>query len=142
MIEQRRVAVTAAVILIALSATARGEKPKNTLKYPDAPQSQTTDDYHGTKVADTYRPLEDPDAPATRAWVEAENKVTFGVLESIPQRNSIRRRLTELWDFEKYDSPSHEGNRYFFRYNTGLQNQTVLYTCESLDESPSAFRTL
>jgi prolyl oligopeptidase len=136
MIEQTRVAVSAAVILIGLSATARGDKTKSTLKYPDAPQTQTSDDYHGTKVADPYRPLEDPDSPGTRAWVEAENKVTFGVLESIPRRDSIRRRLTELWDFEKYDAPSREGNRYFFRYNTGLQNQNVFYTCESLDESP------
>ena len=84
-------------------------------------------------MADPYRPLEDPDAPATRAWVEAENKVTFGFLGSIRERGAIHRRLTELWDYEKYDPPFQEGGRYFFTYNTGLQNQSVLYTTESLD---------
>ncbi len=103
------------------------------LKYPEAPRSETVDDYHGRKVADPYRPLEDPDAPATRAWVEAENKITFRFLESIPQRDAIRKRLTALWDYEKYSPPRREGGRYFFSFNTGLLNQSVLYTAESLD---------
>ena len=60
----------------------------------------TVDDYQGVKAADTYRPLEDPDSAATRAWVEAENKITFGFLEAIPQRPAIRARLTAPWDYE------------------------------------------
>ena len=106
------------------------------LKYPEAPRSETVDDYHGTKVADPFRPLEDPDSPATRAWVEAENKVTFGFLDSIPERASIRQRLTELWNYEKYGAPHQEGGRYFYTCNTGLQNQNVLYTTDSLDGQP------
>ena len=136
MIDKRRIGGLAGAILIVSIGAAVGDKSSGTLKYPEAPRSPTTDDYHGTKVADHYRPLEDPDGPATRAWVEAENKVTFRFLESIPQRDSIRRRLTELWDFEKYDPPLKEGYRYFFTYNTGLQNQNILYTCESLDDKP------
>ncbi len=124
MIDQRRVAVIAGVTLIAFITTARGDKPKGTLTYPDAPQSPTSDDYHGTRVADPYRPLEDPDSPGTRAWVIAENKVTFSVLESIAERDLIRRRLTELWDFEKYDAPSHDGNRYFFTTTRGCKTRT------------------
>jgi prolyl oligopeptidase len=136
MIDRRRIAGFAGAILIVSIGTASGDKTNGTLKYPEAPRSPTTDDYHGTKVADPYRPLEDPDAPATRAWAQAENEVTFRFLETIPERSSIRRRLTELWDFEKYDPPLREGNRFFFTYNTGLQNQKILYTCESLDDKP------
>ena len=103
------------------------------VRYPDAPKSATVDDYHGVKVADPYRPLEDPDAPATRAWVEAENKITFSFLEGIPQRAAIRSRLMALWDYEKFSPPQLEGGRYFFAHNSGLQNQSVLYTIDSLD---------
>ena len=74
--------------------------------YPAARQGDHVDDYHGTKVADPYRWLEDPDSPETRAWVEAENKVTFAYLAKIPQREAIRKRLTKLWDYEKYGVPT------------------------------------
>lgn len=106
------------------------------IKYPEAPRSETVNEYHGRKIADAYRPLEDPDAPATRAWVEAENRVTFGFLESIPERAAIRDRLRALWDYEKYSAPQQKGGRYFYSHNTGLQNQYVLYTAESI-EGPS-----
>src|SRR5437762_14252087 len=69
------------------------------ITYPPARKGDVVDDYHGTKVADPYRWLEDVDSPETRAWVEAENRVTFAYLERIPERERIRRRLTELWDY-------------------------------------------
>ncbi len=115
---------------------ASGDDAPKTLTYPDAPRSDAIDDYHGTRVPDPFRPLEDPDAPATRAWIDQENRVTFGFLESIPERSAIRRRLTELWDYERYGVPLQEGGRYFFTYNSGLQNQSVLYTTDSLDAKP------
>src|SRR5690348_17591664 len=89
--------------------------------YPPARKSDQVDDYHGVKVADPYRWLEDLDSAETRAWVEAENKLTFGFLESIPQRNGIKERLTKLWNYEKYGIPFKEGNRYFYTRNSGLQ---------------------
>src|SRR5262249_39681972 len=94
------------------------------------------DEYHGTKVPDPFRPLEDPDADVTRQWVEAENKITFGFLEQIPQREPLKKRLTKLWDFEKYSVPFEESGHYFFLRNSGLQNQSVLYTAESLTSEP------
>src|SRR4029078_8009602 len=90
----------------------------------------------GVKVADPYRWLEDLDSPETRAWVEAENKLTFGYLESIPQRTAIKERLTKLWNYEKYGIPFKEGNRYFYTRNSGLQNQAVLYTVNLLAGEP------
>jgi prolyl oligopeptidase len=107
------------------------------LTYPEARKSDVTDVYHGTRVADPYRWLEDPDSPETRAWVEAQNKVTFAFLEAIPARSRLRRRLTRLWDYEKFGVPTREGGRYFYSRNTGLQNQSVLYTTASLD-APAA----
>ncbi|MHB1559451.1 MAG: prolyl oligopeptidase family serine peptidase [Isosphaeraceae bacterium] len=104
------------------------------LRYPEAPRSDTVDDYHGQKVADPYRPLEDPDSPATRAWVKAENRITFGFLEAIPRREAIRQRVTALWDYEKFSTPRREGKRLFFSFNTGLLNQSILYTSESVDD--------
>jgi prolyl oligopeptidase len=104
--------------------------------YPPARKSDQVDDYHGVKVADPYRWLEDLDSEETRAWVEAENKLTFGFLASIPERNTIKERLTKLWNYEKYGIPFKEGNRYFYTRNSGLQNQAVLYTVTSLDGQP------
>ncbi len=84
-------------------------------------------------MPDPYRWLEDPDSAETRAWVEAENKVTFGYLESIPARAALKDRLTKLWDYEKFGAPSKQGPRYFYSRNSGLQNQSVLYSTDALD---------
>ena len=123
------------VMLIMNGGQASGDEARVSFSYPVAPRSDTVDEYHGRKIHDPYRQLEDPDTPATRSWVEAENQVTFRFLESIPRRNAIRERLTELWDFEKYSPPAHEGGRYFYSYNAGLLNQSVLYASESADGS-------
>jgi prolyl oligopeptidase len=105
----------------------------NTLTYPAARRGDQVDDYHGTRVADPYRWLEDLDSTETRAWVEAENKLTFDFLNQIPERAAIKARLTKLWNYERYGIPYKEGERYFYSKNDGLQNQSVLYTVESLD---------
>jgi prolyl oligopeptidase len=105
-------------------------------KYPAAPKTNQVDVYHGVKVPDPYRILENPDDPATREWIEGENKITFGYLEKIPRREKIKDRLTELWNYERYGVPFKEGGRYFFTKNDGLQNQSVLYTVPSLEGEP------
>ena len=104
--------------------------------YPVARKSDQVDDYHGTKVADPYRWLEDLDSAETAKWVAAENKLTFDFLNSIPQRAAIKERLTRLWNYEKFGVPMKEGSRYFYTRNSGLQNQSVLYTVTSLDAEP------
>ena len=108
-------------------------KPNN---YPPARKSDQVDDYHGVKVADPYRWLEDLDSEETRTWVEAQNKLSFGYLASIPARTTLKDRLTKLWNYEKYGIPFKEGNRYFYTRNSGLQNQAVLYTVTALDAQP------
>jgi prolyl oligopeptidase len=104
--------------------------------YPKPPLSNQTDDYHGTKVADPYRRLEDLDSAATRKWVEEENKLTFDYLGKIPERKRINERLTALWDYAKYAVPFEEGGNYFFSKNSGLQNQSVLYVTPALPGEP------
>ena len=107
-----------------------------TNNYPVARKSDQVDDYHGVKVADPYRWLEDLDSDETRKWVEEQNKLTFSYLAEIPARNTIKERLTKLWNFEKYGVPFKEGSRYFYTRNSGLQNQSVLYSVSSLDAQP------
>ena len=106
------------------------------LVYPQARRSDQVDDYHGTKVADPYRWLEDTDSEETKAWIEAENKLTFSYLDKIPYRNAIRDRLSKLWNYERFNVPLQEGGRYFYQHNTGLQNQNVLLVAESLNAEP------
>ncbi len=106
------------------------------LAYPKAKTVDQVDDYHGTKVADPYRWLEDVDSPDTHAWVEAENKLTFGYLEKIPYRGAIRDRLLKLWNYERFSVPEQEGGRYFYQHNNGLQNQNVLLVADSLNAEP------
>jgi len=101
--------------------------------YPEAHRGDTVDDYHGTQVLDPYRWLEDPDSEATRAWVEGQVALTSEHIAEIPRREVIKERLTKLWNYERFSSPSKRGDRYFFRYNNGLQNHSVLYTSETLD---------
>ncbi|MEM7315596.1 MAG: S9 family peptidase, partial [Planctomycetota bacterium] len=109
------------------------------LSYPTTKRVDHTDDYHGTKVADPYRWLEDDvrTSKEVEAWVAAENKVTQAYLANIPARKKIEERLTELWNYEKYGSPFKEGGRYFYYKNDGLQNQNVLYKMDSLEGEPS-----
>ena len=107
-----------------------------TFTYPQAKKVDQIDDYHGTKVADPYRWLENPDANDTRAWVEAQNKWTFAFLDQIPERAKIKERLPKLWNYEKYLPPFKEGGHYFYYKNDGLQNQNVLYVTDALAGSP------
>jgi prolyl oligopeptidase len=106
------------------------------LVYPKAKTVDQVDDYHGTKVADPYRWLEDTDAADTHDWVEAENKLTFSYLDQIPYRKAIRERLTKLWNYERFTAPQQQGGRYFYQHNNGLQNQNVLLVGESLNAEP------
>jgi prolyl oligopeptidase len=128
-------------LLIALAATvvsitsAQESKP---LKYPETKKVDVVDNYHGVMVADPYRWLEEDvrKSQDVANWVEAQNRVTFAYLESIPQREAIKKRITDLFNFEKISAPFKVGGRYFFFRNDGLQNQNVLFFQNSLDSEP------
>ena len=104
------------------------------LQYPQTKKVDVKDTYFGTVVNDPYRWLETDvrESKDVENWVEQENKVTFGYLESLPYRNAIKQRLTDLWNYEKYTTPSKIGSRYLFQKNNGLQNQYVVYVEDSL----------
>ncbi|MGH8287255.1 MAG: prolyl oligopeptidase family serine peptidase, partial [Steroidobacteraceae bacterium] len=107
------------------------------LKYPDTRRVEIVDVYHGTKVADPYRWLEAIESPETRRWVETQNALAQPWLESIPHRQWIKQRLTQLWNYERYGNPKKTvplkaGGRYFYLRNDGAQNQSVLYVAEAL----------
>ena len=106
------------------------------LTYPASQKGDQVDDYHGTQVPDPYRWLEDLDSNQTKAWIESQNKVTFGWLSQVSGRESIRRRLTELWNYERYGLPHKRGGRYFYSRNDGLQNQNAVYVVDRLDGQP------
>lgn len=98
--------------------------------YPQAPTAVQVDDYHGTRIADPYRPLEDSGAPETRAWIESQNALTREILDGSPDRARIRGRLAELWDFPRSGAPWRRGERWFQVRNSGLQDQDVLWSAE------------
>ncbi len=123
--------LTGSLLLTGMFASA-APAVAQTLQYPAARKSDVADDYHGTRVADPYRWLEDPDSPESRAWIEAQNRLTAAYLAEIPARAAIRERLTKLWNYPKYGTPFRKARRYFFFKNDGLQNQSVLYKQASL----------
>jgi prolyl oligopeptidase len=118
------------IFLVLLSSACAKQQ---SFEYPVFPKSDVVDDYHGTPVADPWRWLEDPNSEQTQNWVKAQNDVTMPFLSSLPGRKSIINRLTELWDFPRYGSPSRAGENYFYYLNDGLQNQSILYKQSSLD---------
>ena len=119
-----------------LAGLAAGAPLPSPLRYPDTPKGSQVDLWHGVSIPDPYRWMEDDNSPQTRAWVESQNKVTFSWLEQVAERTAIRRRLTQLWNHERYGLPFRRGQRYFLSRNDGLQNQSVLYTLASLDAEP------
>lgn len=106
------------------------------MRYPPARRTECNETLHGEVIPDPYRWMEEPDTPEIRQWIEAQNRLTFDYLTAIPEREAIRRRMAELWDFEKFSVPFRRGSRYFFSRNDGLQNQSVLYWQEGLDGEP------
>ena len=104
--------------------------------YPYARTVDQVDVYHDTLVADPYRWLEDVDSPETLDWIQKQNELTRSILKQIPQRESIKKRITELWDYEKALAPYKKGKWYFQERNSGLQNQNVLYVMELLNSEP------
>ncbi len=129
----RRMWIAAIAVLTFAVTTATAEPKKSQIDYPKAAKGKVTEDYHGTKVADPYRWLEDDVrvSDEVRAWVTAENDITMPYLDSIPERDQIKARLEELWNYERYSSPFKAGGRYYFFKNDGLQNQSVLYAIEA-----------
>ena len=107
------------------------------LTYPETAKVDQTDDYHGTQVADPFRWLEDDvrESKSVADWVDAQNAVTYGYLKSLPSRDGIEQRLTDLWNYERFSAPYKAGGRYYFSKNDGLQNQSVLYCMDTLEES-------
>ena len=122
-----------AVVILLTSATLAAQSG---LQYPDTRTVDHVDVYHGVKVPDPYRWLEDDTSAETAAWVTAQNKVTFAYLEQIPFRQQMKERLQKLFDYAKYSSPSRKGDYYFFSKNSGLQNQSVLYIQKGLEGTP------
>jgi prolyl oligopeptidase len=106
------------------------------VQYPYTRKDDQVDDYHGIKVEDPYRWLEDDNSAETLAWVNAQNQVTFGYLEQIPYRSRLKQRLQELYNYPKYGIPSRSGTYYLWSKNDGLQNQSVLYVQEGLEGTP------
>jgi len=109
------------------------------IDYPETRKDDVVDMYFGVEVPDPFRWLEDDNSDETAAWVQAQNKVTFGYLESIPFREKIRSRLTEIWDYPRYGTMFRAGKNYFFFKNDGMQNQSVLYIQEGLDGEARVF---
>ncbi len=132
-----------AVLFVAILAACGRDTAR---QYPDSRRVEQTDDYHGVQVPDPYRWLEDLDAEETHAWVRAQNDLSRPYLESLPKREAIKERLTQLWNHEVYGIPEKKGNKYFYTYNSGEQNQDVLYVTTSLDGAaqplidPNSFR--
>lgn len=111
------------------------ESQVDSFSYPETKTVEITDEYHGTSVADPYRWLEDDvrESEEVEAWVDAQNAVTDTYLDSLPGRDEIQARLTELWDYERYSIPFTEGGKVFYSRNDGLQNQSVLYVQDNAD---------
>ncbi len=135
---------TYCLIICSILSCQSTPKPMNfdqiMVKYPETRKdTSVVDDYHGRMIKDPYRWLEDDHSDETKAWVKAQNEVTFAYLDSIEYRNLLKDRLTELWDYEKFGTPFKRGDRFYQFKNDGLQNQSILYSMAELDGEESIF---
>jgi prolyl oligopeptidase len=106
------------------------------LTYPEARRSDVAETLHGVTVPDPYRWLEELDSPETTAWVKAQQALTENVLSQLPQRERLKKRLTEAWDYDKHGLPRRIAGKLFYSRKTGLQNQGVHYWREDRPDAP------
>jgi len=106
------------------------------LQYPNTRKTDHVDEYHGMKVSDAYRWLEDDNSEETKAWVKEQNKITFDYLNKIPYRQEMKKRIEEIYNYPKYSAPFRSNKYYYYYKNDGLQNQSVLYRQKGLDGEP------
>jgi prolyl oligopeptidase len=123
---------------MALACSTKKEETTN-MKYPVTQKVDSVDIYFGEKVSDPYRWLENDTAKETADWVKAQNDVTFGFLEKIPYRETIKKRLEQVYNYERLGAPSKEGEYYYFYKNDGLQNHSVLYRKKEENGTPEVF---
>ncbi len=109
------------------------------MAYPESKKTETSFDYSGTKVADPYNWLEADGSADVKSWIDSQNVFTKNFIEAIPFRNTIRKRIEEIWNYPKYSAPSKKGDYYFFSKNDGLQNQSVVYRQKGLEGAPEVF---
>ena len=121
-------------LLIALGCGSGLLAQSPSLTYPQPRKGDVVDDYFGTKVADPYRWMEDLNAPEVKQWVDAENAVTSKYLDALPQRDALKKRITELWNYPRVTPPRYEGRHWFYSRNSGLQRQSVVFTRETLTD--------
>jgi prolyl oligopeptidase len=128
-------------LLLAAACTPQNDMKEEdmSLTYPITAKVDTVDVYHGVEVPDPFRWLEDDNSPETATWVKAQNEVTLGYLSRIPYRDTIRERLTELFNYPRISAPMKVGEYYFFYKNDGLQNQDVIYYQQGRDGEPMVF---
>ena len=129
-------AVLALILFSACNSTPEKAKPS---PYPETRKSDHTDEYFGTTVADPYRWLEDDLSDETANWVKAQNKVTFDYLDYIPFRKDVKERLKEVIDYPVITAPRKHGDYFYYRRNSGLQNQSVRYRKKGEDGQEEVF---
>lgn len=129
------------LLIVSIAMCAASCNPKHqdqtALIYPKTRKDTTiTDNYFSTLISDPYRWLEDDNSTETKAWVDTQNAVTFNYLNALPGRDSIKARLTKLFNYERFSTPFKKGGRYFYYRNSGMQNQSVLYVQDAPDSEP------
>ncbi len=126
-------------LLVVCSFFSSGVSAQNGFNYPKPKKVDQVDDYHGTKVSDPYRWLEDTKSADAQTWIADQNTVTNAYLATIPEREKIKARLTELWNYERFSAPFKIGKRYLYSKNDGLQNQSVMYITDSISDPGRVF---
>lgn len=135
-----RIILAVAALAITMLSCKDAQKTEDMkISYPEVRKDTIVEDYHGTKIADPYRWLEDDNSEETKAWVKAQNKVTYDYLDKIPYRGDIRDRLEKMWNFERFSSPFKEGDTYYYYKNDGLQNQSVIYATDDIKKEGKVF---
>ena len=104
--------------------------------YPPTPRGNVEEDYHGTRVQDPYRWLEDLDSKATGDWVRGQTEFSRSVLQRLPGRDTLKQRLAELWSYSRTELPWREGGRIYFYENSGNEQQSSFYVFGTPNEAP------
>jgi prolyl oligopeptidase len=120
--------IPTALIALVIVHSSFAELPKPSPP-PVAPKEDVVDTYHGVKIVDPYRAMENLKDPKVVEWMKAQSAYSTAVLDQIPGRKMLLQRIQELDKGAPYTvsdlSRLKDGTIFYQKLNAGAETRVI-----------------